>query len=167
MTNTLLRLEEVAAEARAPLSSVRYWISSGRLPSVRPGRRRLVRRIDLDAFLARDLSNDVGARGLTRCGGNPGRLTPTADPNADGQDAPPDQVQGGVDRPGVARGEAQSAEGPSGPCPRGGAPRSGERARPDDSGDASGAPSDGRAGAAPSSLDNCGITLPPGRAGAP
>ena len=167
MPSPFLLLTEVAAESRVSLSTVRHWIATGKLASVRPGRRRMVRRVDLERLLGVELSNDVGARGLTRCGGNPGRLTPTADPNADGHDAPPDQVQGGVDRPGVARGEAQSAEGPSGPCPRGGAPRSGERARLDDSGAASGAPADGRAGAAPSSLDNCGITLPPGRAGAP
>jgi excisionase family DNA binding protein len=34
------------------LGTVRHWITMGKLASVRPGRRRLVRRTDLDAFLA-------------------------------------------------------------------------------------------------------------------
>ena len=46
-----LLLEEVARECRAPLASVRHWIATGRLPSIRPGRRRLVSRADLDQFL--------------------------------------------------------------------------------------------------------------------
>jgi excisionase family DNA binding protein len=52
----LLQLEEVAQLARASVSTVRHWIRSGRLRSVRPGRRRLVPRADLDAFLARDVT---------------------------------------------------------------------------------------------------------------
>jgi excisionase family DNA binding protein len=58
----LLLLEEVARECRAPLASVRHWIASGRLRSIRPGRRRLVRREDLDRFLA---AGETGG-GLTR-----------------------------------------------------------------------------------------------------
>lgn len=50
--NTLLFLEEIAAELRCPLGSVRAWVASGRLPSIKPGKRRLVRREDLSAFLA-------------------------------------------------------------------------------------------------------------------
>ena len=50
-----LLLEEIAAIARAPLETVRGWIRSGRLPSVKPGRRRLVRRADLEHFLTRDI----------------------------------------------------------------------------------------------------------------
>jgi excisionase family DNA binding protein len=49
-----LLLEEIAEIARAPVDTVRAWIRSGRLPSVKPGRRRLVRRADLEHFLARD-----------------------------------------------------------------------------------------------------------------
>ncbi len=52
MPSEFLFLEEVAAETRAALSTVRYWITTGKLPSVRPGRRRLVRRTDLERFLA-------------------------------------------------------------------------------------------------------------------
>jgi len=44
---------EVASEARVSVSSVRHWIRTGKLPSVRPGRRRLVRRADFDQFMAR------------------------------------------------------------------------------------------------------------------
>jgi excisionase family DNA binding protein len=46
-----LLLDEVACECRAPVASVRCWIASGRLRSIRPGRRRLVSRDDLDRFL--------------------------------------------------------------------------------------------------------------------
>ena len=56
--NILLLLEEVARELRAPISSVRHWIATGKLKSVRPGRRRLVRREDLDRFL---MCSDAGA----------------------------------------------------------------------------------------------------------
>jgi excisionase family DNA binding protein len=54
MPSPFLLLEEIAEETRTPLSTVRHWIAKGKLASVRPGRRRLVRRIDLDAFLASD-----------------------------------------------------------------------------------------------------------------
>jgi len=47
-----LTLDEVAVITRAPLSSVRGWIRRGRLAATRPGRRVLIRRADLDAFLA-------------------------------------------------------------------------------------------------------------------
>jgi excisionase family DNA binding protein len=49
-----LLLDEVARECRAPLSSVRHWIATGRLRLIRPGRRRLVNREALDRFLAAD-----------------------------------------------------------------------------------------------------------------
>ena len=49
----LLFVEEVAAVARVTTETVRYWIKRGRLRSVRPGRRRMIRRDDLEAFLAR------------------------------------------------------------------------------------------------------------------
>jgi excisionase family DNA binding protein len=52
MANAYLWLEEVAEETRTPLSTVRQWIAQRKLPSVRPGRRRLVKRADLDAFMA-------------------------------------------------------------------------------------------------------------------
>jgi excisionase family DNA binding protein len=52
MPSSYLLLEEIAEETRTPLSTVRHWVAQGKLPSVRPGRRRLVRRVDLDAFMA-------------------------------------------------------------------------------------------------------------------
>jgi excisionase family DNA binding protein len=55
MPNThadLLLIEEVAQACRAPVGTVRHWIRTERLPSIRPGRRRLVRRSDLEQFLA-------------------------------------------------------------------------------------------------------------------
>ncbi|MDD9941271.1 MAG: helix-turn-helix domain-containing protein [Myxococcales bacterium] len=47
----LLLLDEVARICRVSLNTVRFWVQQGRLPSIRPGRRRLVRRSALDAFL--------------------------------------------------------------------------------------------------------------------
>jgi excisionase family DNA binding protein len=46
-----LLLPEVAKLARASVSTVRHWIVTKKLASVRPGRRRLVRRTDLDELL--------------------------------------------------------------------------------------------------------------------
>jgi excisionase family DNA binding protein len=47
----LLTLPEVADECRAPLSTARWWCTIGKLRSIKVGRRRLVRREDLDQFL--------------------------------------------------------------------------------------------------------------------
>ncbi len=54
MTNPgdLLLIDEVARIARVSSDTVRFWIKRGRLLSVRPGRRRLIRRDVLEAFLA-------------------------------------------------------------------------------------------------------------------
>ena len=48
-----LLLKEVAAICRAPLGSVRYWVATGKLTSIRPKhtRRRLVPRAALERFL--------------------------------------------------------------------------------------------------------------------
>ncbi len=51
MPQELLLLEEVARECRTSIGTVRHWIAVGKLASVRPGKRRLVRREDLDRFL--------------------------------------------------------------------------------------------------------------------
>lgn len=48
---SLLTITEVASLTRAPIATVRHWIAVGKLRSLRPGRRRLVRRADLAAFL--------------------------------------------------------------------------------------------------------------------
>jgi len=50
-----LLINEVANIARVSPDTVRFWIKTGRLSSIRPGRRRLVRREALDAFLASGL----------------------------------------------------------------------------------------------------------------
>ncbi len=52
MNGRYLLLEEVAATARVSVSTVRWWIAQGRLPSIRPGRRRLVAFSALATFLA-------------------------------------------------------------------------------------------------------------------
>jgi excisionase family DNA binding protein len=46
-----LTLDECAAEARVSRSSVRHWLRTGKLRSVRPGRRRLVERTEFERFL--------------------------------------------------------------------------------------------------------------------
>lgn len=51
----LLFLEDVAAITRVSIETVRFWIKRGRLASIRPGRRRMVRREDLETFLARSV----------------------------------------------------------------------------------------------------------------
>ena len=51
MARTFLYLDEVARECRTSVSTVRHWIAVGRLRSVRPGRRLLVTREDLDSFI--------------------------------------------------------------------------------------------------------------------
>jgi excisionase family DNA binding protein len=53
-TNTYLLLSEVAELARVSIDTVRFWVRAGKLASVRPGRRRMVRREVLEAFLLRD-----------------------------------------------------------------------------------------------------------------
>lgn len=50
-----LLIGEVAEITRAPVWTVRCWIRAGLLPSTRPGLRRLVRRDDLEKFLAKDI----------------------------------------------------------------------------------------------------------------
>lgn len=50
----MFTIAEVGEVARAPRSSVRYWIYSGRLKSRRVGRRRLVSEQELRAFLQLD-----------------------------------------------------------------------------------------------------------------
>jgi len=64
MTNPgdLLFIEEVAAIARVSPETVRFWIKRGLLPSLRPGRRRLVRRAALEAFLTRRESSSSPQR---------------------------------------------------------------------------------------------------------
>jgi excisionase family DNA binding protein len=59
-----LLLDEVARECRAPIASVRYWIASGRLRSVRPGRRRLVSREELDRFLGASTPTSATGRAV-------------------------------------------------------------------------------------------------------
>lgn len=47
----LLTVTEAAETARTSPSTIRHWLSVGRLDSVKPGRRRLIRRADLAALL--------------------------------------------------------------------------------------------------------------------
>lgn len=52
LDDPLLVLEEVAEAIRQPVSSCRYLIQVGKLAAIRPGRRVLVRRSELERFLA-------------------------------------------------------------------------------------------------------------------
>ena len=52
MASDLLFLEEVAEITRVPVSCVRFWIRTGKLRSLKPGRRVLVRRAILEKFLS-------------------------------------------------------------------------------------------------------------------
>jgi excisionase family DNA binding protein len=57
-----LFLDEVARRARVSVESVRHWIKARRLPSVRPGKRRMVRRCDLEEFMVRNRTGAEVAR---------------------------------------------------------------------------------------------------------
>jgi excisionase family DNA binding protein len=60
MKADFLRLRDVAERLGASIHTVRHWVRLGLLPSVRPGRHRLVRSEDVQRFMMRN------ARGLTR-----------------------------------------------------------------------------------------------------
>jgi excisionase family DNA binding protein len=47
----LLTVDEAATVARTSASTIRFWIATNRLASLKPGRRRLIRRQDLAALL--------------------------------------------------------------------------------------------------------------------
>jgi excisionase family DNA binding protein len=49
-TSEFLFIDEIARKFRVPASTVRHWIATGKLRSVRPGRRRLIHRDDLKSF---------------------------------------------------------------------------------------------------------------------
>ena len=51
----LLLLEEVAEIARVSTDTVRFWVRRGKLASLRPGRRRMVPRAALEAFLRQSM----------------------------------------------------------------------------------------------------------------
>jgi excisionase family DNA binding protein len=51
MASDLLFLEEVAELTRTRMSCVRFWVRTGKLPSLRPGRRVMVRRSAVEKFL--------------------------------------------------------------------------------------------------------------------
>ena len=52
--NKLLRISEAAEIARASKDTVRYWVKTGKLPSVKPGRSRLIEASELAVFLRRN-----------------------------------------------------------------------------------------------------------------
>jgi excisionase family DNA binding protein len=50
--NEYMLAEEVARELRVPVATLRWWVRTGKLRAIRPGRRLLIRRSDLEAFLS-------------------------------------------------------------------------------------------------------------------
>lgn len=58
----LLTISEAARIANHPESTVRWWLQLGRLPSVKPGRRRMVPMRDLAEFLGVPLADLERAR---------------------------------------------------------------------------------------------------------
>lgn len=44
-------IAEVAREARVSISSVRHWLRTGKLTSIRPARRRLIARDEFERFM--------------------------------------------------------------------------------------------------------------------
>ena len=57
----LLLLTEGAALANVSYETFRYWVKMGKLPSVKPGRRRMVLRADVVAFVMRSRTHVAGA----------------------------------------------------------------------------------------------------------
>ena len=57
-----IKLPVVAEYFGVPVSTVRQWVRSGRLPSIKPGRHRLVRRQDFELFRTRNARGAEGAR---------------------------------------------------------------------------------------------------------
>lgn len=51
MASKYLILREVAELARVSVSTVRHWIAEGRLHSIKPGKKRLVKKTELTRFL--------------------------------------------------------------------------------------------------------------------
>ena len=58
-----LYVDEIARICRAPKSSVRHWLRTGKLASIRPGKRRLIHRQDLAEFIAAGARGPVARRG--------------------------------------------------------------------------------------------------------
>lgn len=54
-----LLIPEAAAIARTGVGTIRHWIQSGKLKSVRPGRRRLILKKDLYALLETDVNPNI------------------------------------------------------------------------------------------------------------
>jgi excisionase family DNA binding protein len=59
MPGGFIRLPIIAEYFGVPVSTVRHWVRSGRLPSVKPGRHRLVLREDFEQFRLRNARGGV------------------------------------------------------------------------------------------------------------
>jgi excisionase family DNA binding protein len=68
MASEFLYVEEVAELTRVPVSCVRFWVRTGKLPSLKPGRRVLIRRVVLERFLAASERQTAEAHGAEETG---------------------------------------------------------------------------------------------------
>jgi len=59
MSGAFIKLTEIAAHFGVPVSSVRSWCARGLLPSIKPGRHRLVRLEDFEDFRSRNSRGSV------------------------------------------------------------------------------------------------------------
>jgi len=60
-SSEFLFLDEVARRCRVPVGTVRHWVALGKLPSGRFAKRRLVRRDDLERFIAMGFTSSAPA----------------------------------------------------------------------------------------------------------
>jgi excisionase family DNA binding protein len=61
-----LHFEQVAERYGFPIGTLRHWVRTGRLPSFRIGRRRFVRRSDVERLIADALESDRTKREAVR-----------------------------------------------------------------------------------------------------
>jgi excisionase family DNA binding protein len=59
MSGEFIKLPVMAEYFGVPVSTVREWVRSGRLPSIKPGRHRLVRQQDFEQFRGRNARGDA------------------------------------------------------------------------------------------------------------
>ena len=57
LLSPVITVEDAARLSSLPIGTIRHWISRGKLPSIRPGKRRLIRRADLAETLGIPLSD--------------------------------------------------------------------------------------------------------------
>lgn len=64
MSGAFIKLPEIAVYFGVPVSTVRSWCARGLLPSIKPGRHRLVRLQDFEEFRSRNARGTVAGAGI-------------------------------------------------------------------------------------------------------